>query len=88
MVLDKAWANELLSYSTRQLYDKSTWNLPHNIQNKIIVTQCNIDLLESAGFWWQAQRLANHLHRWIRDVYKGVYDAEASIPSREEELHC
>lgn len=64
-VLSKEWANDVLSYNTRLLYDEGTWNSPHNFFNKIIVTRANIEFLEDLGFWWQARTLASHLHKFM-----------------------
>jgi hypothetical protein len=82
--LDKAWANECLSWTTRLLYDRSTWNSPHNFYCKIVVARSNIEFLEDLGFWWQAGILASHLHKAMKEFT----DLADPTPMREREIHA
>jgi hypothetical protein len=78
LVLGAAWANDILSGLTRLLYDKSTWSDSHNYFYKIVVVRGAIDLLESAGFWWQAKTLASHLHKFMAEFYGASSGADTS----------
>lgn len=62
----KEWANELLRWFLREILYADTW-VKHPY-NKLIVGYDIVDQLESHGFWWQAERVKNHLHRWMRSI--------------------
>jgi hypothetical protein len=82
-MLDKNWANRVLSYNVNLLYDRKTWDLPHNKFNKIIVVRSSIDLLETAGYWWQAETLASHLHRFLKSfTAPSISEAPTASPQR------
>ena len=83
MPLDRFWANEVLSYNAKLLYDESTWNGPHNFFNKIIVTRSNIEFLEDLGFWWQARTLASHLNKFLKEFTDPLKDP---MPRRGERI--
>ena len=85
MPLDKDWANGVLSYMSRLLYDESTWNDPHTFYNKIIVVRGTIEFLEDLGFWWQARTLGHHLNRYMATVSRFTAE-DPPIPRGEGEL--
>jgi len=58
------WANEKLRWFLREILYAETW-VKHP-QNKVILARILIERLESECFWWQAERLRNHLHRWMK----------------------
>jgi len=62
----KEWANDLLRWFLREILYKKTW--VHHPYNKIIVAYDVIDQFESRGFVWQAERVRNHLHRWMKNI--------------------
>lgn len=62
----KEWANDLLRWFLRDILYKKTWVF--HPYNKIIVAYDVIDQLESWGFVWQAERVRNHLHRWMKNI--------------------
>ena len=62
----KEWANDLLRWFLRDILYKKTWVF--HPYNKIIVAYDVIDQLESRGFPWQAERVRNHLHRWMKNI--------------------
>lgn len=64
--LDKTDANRKLRWFLHEVLYAETW-VKHPY-NKVIVGYDIIDQLEYAGFWWQAERLKNHLHRWMRST--------------------
>jgi len=68
--LSKEWANDLLRYGINVL--EKWWVSPTSHKNsvtyKILIVGGFIGQLERAGFWWQAKRLANHLHRFMAGV--------------------
>jgi hypothetical protein len=53
----KDWANYLLKEGIRTLQDKQ-----REPGSRALEVLCQIDLLRSRGFWWQADRLQNWLH--------------------------
>lgn len=62
----KKWANDLLRWFLREILYKETW--VHHPYNKIIVSYDVISQLESFGFVWQAERVRNHLHLWMKKI--------------------
>ena len=78
----KAWANGLLRYGILVL--KVWWRRPAStrlgIGYKIRLIESFIGQLENEGFSWQADRLANHLHRYLASL-----QAKPDTPPRGEE---
>jgi len=68
------WANELLRYSIRVLQGKA-----FNARRDTILNHAldNKRILEEAGFWWQAERLDNWIHRFQR----GEFTARRADPA-------
>jgi len=66
--LSKAWANELLRYGIKVL--KEWWIKPNSPKNSVVVKKRLVEIfishLEQEGYWWQARRLRNHLHRYLQ----------------------
>jgi len=60
---DKNWANEKLRWFLREILYSPSWE--KHPQNKVILARQIISDLEDHGFWWQAARVENHLHRWM-----------------------
>ena len=72
----KAWANDLLSYVIRSLKGecfKACWDI--RVQFALIV---KADLLEN-GFFWQAARVDNWIHR-IEKQHKAAEFSPAVLP--------
>ena len=72
---DIEWANRQLRYSIRVLQGKEfkahrDTILKHALDNKRV--------LEEAGYWWQAERLDNWIHRFQR----GDFTARRADPAR------
>ena len=62
----KDWANHKLRWFLNEVLYADVW-----IQHpycKLAVGYEIIDQLESHGFWWQAERIRNHLHRWMSKI--------------------
>jgi hypothetical protein len=70
----KDWADRKLKFFAGFLNDHSTWNLPHNRYNKVIVAREAIFWLERYGFVWHAERLRNHLNRWKKCMAQQSHD--------------
>lgn len=70
--LSKEWANDLLRYGIKVL--KEWWISPNSHKNsvvyKILIIGGFIGQLEREGYWWQAKRLANHLHRYLGNLQR------------------
>ena len=94
-LFSKLWANDLLRYFLREiLYNDSVWI--HHAHNKVILANSFVDLLQSHGYGWQAERIRNHLHRWLKSKRKRLpfqyknYQSELSCitysddPSKEQ----
>jgi hypothetical protein len=80
-LLSKVEANEKLRWFLREILYADTWVL--HPYNKVIVGLDVIDSLEFEGFFWQADRVKNHLHRWMRSI--ACKDPEILDTPREEE---
>jgi hypothetical protein len=65
-LLSRDEANEKLRWFLREILYADTW-IRHPY-NKVIVGLDVIDSLEFEGFFWQADRVRNHLHRWMRSL--------------------
>jgi len=80
--LSKAWANELLRYGIKVL--REWWIKPNSPKNAVVVKKRLVAIfishLEQAGYWWQARRLRNHLHRYLQSCC-----SSSDTPPREEE---
>jgi hypothetical protein len=68
--MSKEWANDLLRYGIKVL--KEWWVSPNSHKDsvvyKILIVSGFIGQLENEGYWWQAKRLANHLHRYLSNL--------------------
>jgi hypothetical protein len=74
---DKNWANELLSSGVVELK-----NSKRVLSARLMEVRYYIRRLEEEGFWWQSERLKNHLHRF----YQSLQNSENSdTPPRGEE---
>jgi len=62
----RARANEKLRWFLNEILFAETWI--HHPYNKILVGYDIIDQLEREGFPWQAERIRNHLHRWMKSI--------------------
>ena len=79
----KEWGNRKVSYFTREILYADTWiRFPFY---KILVVKSAIKDLEFYGLWWQAERLRNHLHRWMKKQGLEFTTLKASISSDKEE---
>lgn len=58
--LDKAWANEVLRGQIKQIWSK---RFVDHTDMVVSETRALIDMLRIQGFWWQSERLQNHLNR-------------------------
>lgn len=58
----KAWANEQVSWFCREILYSSTWSAHPFL--KVILGVHLAKQLDGLGFWWQAERIRNHIHRW------------------------
>ena len=65
--LSRDQANELLRYGIKVL--KEWWIKPNSPKNSVSVKKRLVEIFVSrlarAGYWWQAERLRNHLHRYL-----------------------
>jgi len=81
-VYDLDWANELLRYGIHVL--KTWWIKPSSPKNSVLVkkrlVEIFIERLDHEGYWWQATRLRNHLHKFLH-ACRNMHDT----PPREEE---
>jgi hypothetical protein len=59
---DKAWANDLLRYFIHEILG-DPWP---RVQNVVIVALEIEDNLRAHGFPWQADRVLNHLYRFMQ----------------------
>lgn len=57
------WANELLSSGVIALKQKK-----RVLSSRLIEVRYYLEVLEDAGFWWQAKRLRNHLHKFYQSL--------------------
>lgn len=71
---DKQWANELLSSGVVAL--KQTERV---LSSRLIEVRYYLERLDEEGFWWQAKRLRNHLHRFYQSL-----QPKADTPREEE----
>jgi len=61
----KEWANSLLSYFLKEiLWNEKCW--PYHPESKIVVAREIVWILEAKGFFWQAERVRNHLRLWMK----------------------
>jgi hypothetical protein len=58
----KAWANDLLRWFLREILYAETWK--NHPEYKVILGKVIIEDLRSHGYFWQADRVINHLNRW------------------------
>jgi len=65
-VKNKDWANDLLRWFLKDILYADVWVF--HPYNKLIVGYDVIDRLELHGFWWQASRIRNHVHRWMKKI--------------------
>ena len=72
----KDWANWLLKEAIKTLQNKE-----RPAGARLLEVLCFLDDLKEAGYWWQAERLQNHLHR----LWADLQPPEAVDPSEEEE---
>jgi hypothetical protein len=80
----KDWANSKLKFGIKLLNDGSTWSESQNRKFKVIVVRNIVFWLGHYGFWWQSERLRNHLHCYFRSL-KVVYAQERETSERERE---
>ena len=73
----KEWANWLLSYSIRVLQEKER---PSG--TRLLEALIHLDSLKEKGFWWQADRLQNWIHKYWNDLRPPKV---ADSPERERE---
>jgi len=85
-IFGKEWANETLRWFLRDILYADTWVLPHNRKFKVILANVLIERLESYGFGWQADRMRNHVYRWMR-MQKVVYAEGDTLSDRERREH-
>lgn len=90
----KPWANELLRYGIVVL--RKWWGSPEStrlqVYYKVQIINGLVDQLDRAGFWWQGQRLRNHLRRYLGNIaLMGVgsnptcnLQPKADLPTRQE----
>ena len=64
----KAWANSHLRYGISVLKGKSGMRATN--EGKLQTVLMLKDDLGDFGFWWQAERLENWIHRWQRGDFK------------------
>lgn len=57
----KAWANDVLRFGIDLLKAESWKNYPFY---KIVVIRVLLGDLRRFGYWWQEERLKNHLNLW------------------------
>jgi len=66
----KEWANSLLRYGIKIL--REWWISPNSTHlatvYKIRLVLNLTEQLADAGYWWQAKRLLNHLHRYLGNL--------------------
>lgn len=78
MARSKEWANDLLRSGIRELKNKG-----RDRKARFLEVITYIGLLMEEGFWWQAERLRNHLHRHWRHLQDPSGDPDP--PGGEEE---
>ena len=78
------WANDILRCFLNDILYEKTW--VYHPYNKLIVGYDVIDRLEVHGFWWQAERLKNHLHRWMKRSCKSEGFDTLDLREREDSL--
>lgn len=61
---DKEWANDTLRYAIHDIINDPGWN--KHPENVVILCRDLMSFLESHGFWWQSERIKNHLHLWMK----------------------
>jgi len=80
----KKWANNLLRWFLREILYSDVWiNHPYN---KLILGYDIVDRLNSYGFLWQAERVNNHLHRWMKKISCTRAHARDTLDQREREV--
>ena len=86
--MDKAWANETLRFGIRVLKGDV---IKCRDDNALLETVLLIkESLETFGYWWQAKRLDNHIHRWQRDraaLARESLQPKADSPRERGESH-
>lgn len=70
IVGSKDWANQILRYGIEIL--RKWWIKPNcarvtRVYKVVLVRDLIYDLRE-AGFWWQSNRLENHLHLFLQNL--------------------
>ena len=65
-VKNKDWANDLLRWFLKDILYADCWKA--HPYCKLLVSFDVVDQLESSGFWWQASRIRNHVHRWMKKI--------------------
>ena len=79
MKYSKNWANKLLKWFLREVLYSSTWKA--HPYYKILIGNDFIDRLEEKGYPWQAERIRNHLHRWMKLISCTRAKREVFFPS-------
>jgi len=88
----KDWANDLLCYGIKVL--KEWWIKPDSPKNSLVVKKRLVEIfigrLSGAGYWWQANRLRNQLHRYLQSCQSSsdTLSREREISSMEGVLHA
>jgi len=59
----KDWANDLLRGFLRDVLYADTWK--NHPEYKVIIGKITAEDLLRHGFPWQAERILNHLHKWM-----------------------
>jgi len=62
----KEWANESLRWFLREILYSPTWQ--GHPYFKILIGEDLAERLVEKGFPWQAERIRNHLHRWLKSI--------------------
>jgi len=62
-IWSKAWANDLLRGFLRDVLYADTWK--NHPEYKVIIAKITAEDLRCHGFPWQAERILNHLHKWM-----------------------
>jgi len=58
-----SYANQKLRWFLSDILYSDTWE--KHPENKVLLARVLISRLEDEGYYWQAERLRNHLHRWM-----------------------
>jgi len=75
----KEWANEILRYSIAVLQGKRIISRP---EGRLLIARVMRNRLAEAGFWWQADKLEHHIHRFYKSRRDLSLQGEQATSSR------